>query len=421
MSYFMSTENISEAFRENIAKVNSSNISNLSHKKHIDCISAANHSSLLQKVDDFLTVDVIINAPDAIIVTGNDSVIMFANKKAEILFGYLLEEMIGLRVTKVLLHKDSVDNSKSLHSLTCEACERSHLQERSFVGVKKNGERIAVEVSLQEYVSSNAPVLIYWIKDAAAAVRQTRKITELEREIAFLSQHSVLGELATAITHELCQPLTAISNYIAAASRSWTQMEFPNNEHGVELVTKAGEQAKRALLTTQRLRRLIQHRSAECVDEDLRVALKEALELATLGASQYGIAIDIDTPSEPVIVNMDSVQIQILLANLIRNAIDELRVWKGERKIWITLKKRDLTSAEVTVQDTGPGIAPDVFESIFDPFLTTKPEGLGVGLAVSRRIAKMHGGRLLAENRPQGGAVFSFVVPVSMSEKVKNE
>jgi two-component system, LuxR family, sensor kinase FixL len=228
-----------------------------------------------------------------------------------------------------------------------------------------------------------------------------------------LARHSILGELATSITHELSQPLTAIANYTAAAGRCGAEASPEELENSLDLIAKAGEQAKRAWLIMHRLRQLLQHRDTERVEDDLRLAVEEAVQLATLGAAQQGIEVSVDLPPEPVIVSMDRVQIQMLLANLVRNAVDELRSVNGERKIQIRLCLNDQQMAELSVADTGHGIAPHVFENIFDPFHTTKAEGLGVGLALSRRIAQAHGGRLSAANLPVRGAIFSFVVPVA--------
>lgn len=162
-----------------------------------------------------------------------------------------------------------------------------------------------------------------------------------------------------------------------------------------------------------KLRKLVQHRGVECVDSDLRATVDDAVQLATMGTSHHRLQVTVEMPSEPVMVLMDRVQIQIILTNLVRNAVDELSDWGGERKVQVTLRVSPDKTAEVLVEDTGPGIAPEVFESIFDPFHTTKPDGLGMGLAVSRRIAEAHGGQLAAANRPEGGAVFSFIVPMS--------
>jgi two-component system, LuxR family, sensor kinase FixL len=162
---------------------------------------------------------------------------------------------------------------------------------------------------------------------------------------------------------------------------------------------------------------LLQNRDVTHREADLRQAVEDALELATLGVCIDGVTIRKTIPNSPVIVKMDAVQVQILLANLIRNAIDELRVSAGSRIITIELKVNEDNTAAVSVADTGPGIAQHVRDCIFNPFQTTKPEGLGVGLAVSRRIALTHGGRLEARNLDEGGAEFSFIVPVSVKKE----
>lgn len=339
------------------------------------------------------------------------------------MFGYHSAEVVGRNISE--LFDPPHDPAHTVAAAASECSYWRHFQGQPIIrAVKKDGELIPVEVLFRECRADVGNFRIYYVKDASLRNRQEQRIAELEREVAYLSRHSVLGELATAITHELSQPLTAITNYTAAASRIWTSGSTQHIEEGLQLITKAGEQAKRAWLIMHRLRQLLQHRGVESREEDLRRALDDAVELATLGANQYGIGITIDMPETPVMVRIDRVQIQILLANLIRNAVDELRVWNGERRIWIRLTVNDNSMAKVCVEDTGPGIAPDVYENIFDPFLTTKPQGLGVGLAVSRRIALAHGGRLAARNRPDGGAAFSFLVPLSarnVSEKVGDE
>ncbi len=352
-------------------------------------------------------------SPNAIIMTGDDGAIKSFNDCAESLFGYRQCEVLGKNIC-ILFGSEFVQLDMGINRQRSERCEWRNVGEDGFVqAIRKSGEVFPVEVMQAAYKLEASLVHIYYIKDASVFHRQQQRIAELERENAHLSRNSMLGELASAITHELSQPLTAIANYTAAASRYWGQSTCANMEGGLELLSKAGEQAKRAWLIMHRLRKLLQHRGAERVDEDLRLTLEDAIELATLGASQHSISISIDVPDEPVIVRIDRIQVQILLTNLIRNAVDELRVSPGDRKIWIKLTVNDDGVAEVRVEDTGPGIAPEVYENIFDPFLTTKPEGLGVGLAVSRRIAQAHGGWLAAKNRAEGGAAFSFLLPVS--------
>lgn len=362
-----------------------------------DCHSGAFH--------DFLQT-----LPSVIVKTTTSGQIRAFNAFAEKLFGYLENEVVGQDV--VHLFAPTVELKTAIAGIEPTQGDEWHglnageaLQAR-----KKNGELFPVTV----LVNFSAPgQYIFHMTDRSVETRQAGQIAELEREVTHLARHSLLGELATTITHELAQPLTAITNYTAAATRWSADADASDIQPGLEMIAKAGEQAKRAWVIMHRLRKLLQHRDAEFVDDDLRTALNEAVQLSTLGVSQHGIDMTLEMPDAAVIVRMDRIQIQILLANLIRNAIDELRVWKGERKLWIKLAMKGQDQAEVSVEDTGPGIAPDVYANIFDPFMTTKPKGLGIGLAVSRRIACAHGGTLAAHNRALGGASFGFRVPLS--------
>jgi len=363
------------------------------------------HDCIADSFNDFLQ-----NLPSVIVRTTTSGQIRSLNTCAETLFGYAENEVVGQDVVhlfgpdvelKTAIAEVEPARGDDWQSLNAGAA----LQAR-----KKNGELFPVTVLIN---LSTPGQHIFHITDRSVETRQAQQIAELEREVAHLARHSLLGELATTITHELAQPLTAITNYTAAATRWSADADASDMEPGLDMMAKAGEQAKRAWVIMHRLRKLLQHRDTEFVDDDLRIALNEAVQLSTLGASQHGIDMTVEMPDAAVIVRMDRIQIQILLANLIRNAIDELRFWKGERKLWIKLALKGQDQAEVSVEDTGPGIAPEVYANIFDPFMTTKPKGLGIGLAVSRRIARAHGGTLAAHNRALGGASFGFRVPLS--------
>ena len=353
------------------------------------------------------------NAPEAFIVTSLGGNILTFNRHAQALFGYSEEEVHGWKFTS-LMEPGFQPKVAALGPSTLDATRWTPVTGQSDTRARrKNGELFPAAIQKSQSTYAGEIVHIHYIRDISDISRYEQRIAELEREIGHLSRHSVLGELATSITHELSQPLTAITNYAAAASRCRSHGATPEDlANSIDLIARAGEQAKRAWLIMHKLRQLLQHRGAERSHDDLRLAVDDAVQLATLGAAQQGIAVIVALPADPIIVLMDRVQVQVLLANLIRNAVDELSTIDGDRKIWIKLTVNAQNLAELAVEDTGHGIAPEVFENIFDPFHTTKAEGLGVGLALSRRIAQAHGGRLSAANRPEGGAIFSFVVPV---------
>jgi len=350
--------------------------------------------------------------PGVVITSTLSGQITSVNRSAETLFGYSEDELVETDISALfsedfslrhVVHALSTADKRDWAPVDC----RTQLK-----GCRKSGEQFPVDMLVSECALDRPPVYIFYVADASARARQEQRIEQLEREVNYLARHSLLGELATTITHELSQPLTAITNYTAAAGRCWPQSPADDVDQSLELIAKAGEQAKRAWLMMHRLRKLLQNRATEYVEGDLRDVLSDAVQLATLGAQQQGISIETDICETPVTVRMDRIQLQILFANLIRNAIDELRVSKGERKMWIRLHVNEKGQAVFSVEDTGPGISPDVHENLFDPFQTTKPEGLGIGLAVSRRIALAHNGRLAADNRAEGGAAFSFYVPI---------
>jgi two-component system sensor kinase FixL len=353
------------------------------------------------------------NAPEAFVVTSLGGSIVLFNHCAQALFRYSDADVLG-RNFALLMEPGFKPKVTALGTFKPLPSVWSPFEgQAGTMARRKDGELFPAEIQKSQSTHKGDPVHIYYIRDGSRNARYEQRIAELERENAHLARHSVLGELATSITHELAQPLTAVANYTAAASRCRPAGDISEQlANSFDLITKAGEQAKRAWLIMHKLRQLMQHRGAERTRDDLRLAVEDAVQLATLGAAQLGIAVSVDLPPEPVMVLMDRVQVQVLLANLIRNAVDELSAVNGERQLWIRLSVNAENVAEVAVEDTGHGIAPEVFENIFDPFHTTKAQGLGVGLALSRRIAQAHDGRLAAANRPAGGAIFSFVVPV---------
>ena len=367
-------------------------------------------------IDSSILLELLRGWPGIYIATTIGGQIKSLNHEAEKLFGYSKLDALGRDIHTLFANRLQPIFLSSALPYCAKHGWVSLSPDGPIEGRKQNGELFPAKVQISERVVDGLAVHIYAITDETERVRQKLQIEQLEREVSYLAKHSLLGELAAAITHELSQPLTAITNYTAAAGRFWKRPSDENIENGLALVGKAGAQAKRAWQMMHRLRKLLQHRGCEFADDDMRLAMQEAIELATLGASDHGVSIEVNMPDEPVPVRMDRVQVQILLANLIRNAVDELRSFKGERKIWINLDTDEDGNAVFCVEDSGSGISPDVFENIFDPFLTTKAEGLGVGLAVSRRIALAHNGRLSADNRRGGGAAFSFTIPLSGGE-----
>jgi signal transduction histidine kinase len=241
-----------------------------------------------------------------------------------------------------------------------------------------------------------------------------RRITEerLLRREADLNQAlrlAAAGEMAQALAHELNQPLSALANY-AQASR---MMLADLNQHGpllADTLNKIADEAGRAGQVVHRLREFFRGgtlRMETCTAESL---VEEGIAPLRKRAERFGVQLSVNLPANLPDISADRVQISTVLLNLIGNAIDALRkVESGERRIEVSVARVDADMVRICVADNGAGIAPEISERLFQPFATSKPEGMGLGLAISRTLVEAHGGTLdLIDTQPTR---FCFTLP----------
>jgi two-component system, LuxR family, sensor kinase FixL len=353
-------------------------------------------------------------SPDPFAICSQAGIVEHVNPAAERLFGYNAGEIGGYKFASLLMPVPP-DELAMNQEYWRETARQGNLKAR-----KKSGEIFPVDLVRSDLQVDGETKYVVAVRDTSCKQRLKQRVDELQRELLHMSRYTVLGELASGITHELNQPLAAITAYAASARHGGESNEAEFQEN-LLLLDKVAAQATRCGQIIHKLRRLVGDRNIDRVYDDLCATVQEAVQLAAMAAAQHKVEVSLTLPPQPVIILMDRVQVHILITNLVKNAVDELANWRHERKVKVALKLVAPDRAELTVADTGPGIAPFAFESIFDPFHTTKPDGLGMGLALSRRIAEAHNGRLAAANRPTGGAIFRFVIPVDHSERVGDE
>lgn len=233
------------------------------------------------------------------------------------------------------------------------------------------------------------------------------KLQSLQAELIHLSRVSAMGAMASTLAHELNQPLTAIKNY-ATGSERMVERDAKISELS-RPVAEIGKNAARAGEIIRRLREMTQKREITKEPFIPDGVIREAGALASVGACA-GLDLQYDfRDGQPVMG--DPIQIQQVMINLIRNACDAV---VGGRDQNVRIVSR-IVGAEtlISVEDSGPGIPPDALPTVFDAFFTTKEDGMGVGLSISRTIVEAHRGRIWAENRPEGGARFSFTLPLA--------
>jgi len=218
-----------------------------------------------------------------------------------------------------------------------------------------------------------------------------------------------MGEMASALAHELNQPLSAIANYMRGSRRL---LEGRSDDETVmvrDAMDKAAEQSLRAGEIIRRLRDFVARGETERRVESIKKLIEEGSALALVGAKQQGVRVTFRLDPSCDLVLADKVQIQQVILNLIRNALEAMEL-SDRRELTISTAPEGREMIEIGVSDTGSGISEDVALQLFQPFVTTKRHGMGVGLSISRTIVEAHGGKIRAEGNPDGGTVFRFTL-----------
>jgi two-component system sensor kinase FixL len=247
-----------------------------------------------------------------------------------------------------------------------------------------------------------------------AALRESEEsLRLLQNEFAHLSRVNDLGEMAAAIAHEINQPLTAIANYLNAGLVNEGGDGADVDPEIQELLTLASAQALRAGEIVRRLREFVGQGDGVRTVEQAQQLTDSAMAMALIDARSSGIVVERVACAADAKVEVDAAQIQQVLVNLLRNAVDALgsEGLDGDLRLTVTTRKGPHKSVQFIVADNGPGIALDLRERLFEPFVTAKAKGLGLGLSVCRRLIEAHGGTVEAESSPGEGATFMFRLP----------
>jgi two-component system sensor kinase FixL len=235
------------------------------------------------------------------------------------------------------------------------------------------------------------------------------RLRETQAQLYHASRHGDLGEMASAIAHELNQPLTAILNYVQTSRDMIETVGGGIPEKVRDYMDRTAAQADRAGLIIRRLRQLYERGDAEAIPDDLNEAVREALDLALIGVKESGTDVRLELAADLPEALMDRQQIQQVVINLVRNALEAMAEVE-HRELVIRSQFTGDQTVELTVCDTGPGLAPEIAQNLFAPFQTTKAAGMGLGLSICRSIIEAHGGEIWVTPTPGGGTTFHFTL-----------
>jgi two-component system sensor kinase FixL len=241
----------------------------------------------------------------------------------------------------------------------------------------------------------------------------------LQSELVHISRLTALGEMASALAHELNQPLSAITNYMKGSRRLLESRSDAQSLQIRDALERAAEQAVRAGQIIRRLRDFVARGESERRVESVKKLIEEASALALVGTKHSSVHVRFKFDPRLDLVLADKVQVQQVILNLMRNAIDAMEQ-SDRRELTVTTEPGPDDTVAISVADTGPGIAPEIASQLFQPFITTKAHGMGVGLSISRTIVEAHGGQISVASNPGGGAVFRFTLRAINEQDLRN-
>jgi PAS domain S-box-containing protein len=238
---------------------------------------------------------------------------------------------------------------------------------------------------------------------------------QLQQELSHAGRLSTAGQMAAALAHEINQPLTAITNSVNAARRLLSNGVRDRSDTVREIMEEAAEQSLRVGQIIRRLREFVTRGETEKRSESVSAMVEEASAFAQVGSGIVGIQVDFDFDQNASVVFVNRTQIQQVITNLIRNALEAMATTK-RRLLRLTTRLLDGDSVEIAVEDSGSGIPADVATKLFEPFVSTKRDGMGLGLSICRSIVESHGGELRSEPNLSGGTIFRFTLPTVAGE-----
>ena len=359
---------------------------------------------------------IVESSDDAIASTTLDGVVTSWNKAAERIFGYTAEEMIGQSILRLAVPGHGDDMVDILDRIR----RRERVDHYETTRRHKNGTILHISLSVSPIYDTDGRLIgaskvsrdITAAKTAEMALEQSEaRLQEMHAELLHVSRLSAMGQVVATLAHELNQPLTAISNYMEAARVLLDRGgDLPLSRIG-NAIDRAGEQAVRAGQIIQRLRGFLSHGNNERQIEAVSPLVKEAVELAHLDMRQTGVTIRLGNVPADVGILADKVQIQQVLLNLLRNAAEA--VADQESREITLLTEANATALQISVVDNGPGLPDEVRDKLFQPFVSTKKTGMGVGLSICHTIITAHDGHLWSEPNPDGGTIFRFTLPIA--------
>lgn len=372
-------------------------------------------------ISDAQLSSVLDTAADGIIIADQNGVILTFNKACERLFGYSAAEILGKNVTAIMPQHYAAAHDGYIANYLATGKRQIIGIGREVKGQHRDGTVIPVHLSIGEAKTTSGTQFIGILRDLRARNESEQRLAQLQSNLVRMARVSAIDEMGAALAHELNQPLTALMLYLQAVERACAKQSATNPMPAgvMGILEKAVREAERAGSIIQRMRQFVEKRDPVRRLVDLNPLIDDAVELTLLGSApgtQIERKLALDLPK----LLLDPVQIQQVVVNLVRNGLEAV---KGCERQVVTVSTH-FSDVEVTmeVEDSGPGIRPEAVAKLFKPFSSSKSQGLGLGLAISRSIAQNHRGELTVDPGGDGhGAAFTLHLPLPTEDDELDE
>ena len=358
---------------------------------------------------------ILTTVPAAMVVIDENGIITSFSATAEKMFGYDQDEIIGQNVKILMPAPYKTEHDDYLRRYIATGEKRIIGIGRTVDGCKKDGTTFPLQLEVGEAKIGDERYFTGFIVDLTDKKQAEAELQSLQADLAHASRLSAVGTLASSLAHEINQPLTAIANYLSAARDMMEGDLSENRDFLREALQESVTESLRAGTIVRKLREFVSRGEINRRVLSIAQVVEDATVLGMIGAQEKGVQFSIDIASDTNHVFVDRVQIQQVMVNLMRNAIEAMADSR-ERKLHIGVNSIDDDKVEIAVSDTGAGIDQEIGDRLFDPFASTKGEGMGLGLSICRTIIEAHGGTIRAEPNPDGGTIFRMTL-----EKVEQE
>lgn len=350
------------------------------------------------------------SVPDAMIVTDESGTILAFSRAAERLFGYPAAEIIGQAVNRLMAGRDRTNHDQYIGNYMRTGERQIIGKGRVVIAARSDGSVFPIDLKIGEARIGDHYLFTAFIRDLTEQQKAELRIQEMQSELVHFSRLSAVGTMASALAHELNQPLTAVANYLEASRDLLDSPDPETREILRDALSEAARQAVRAGEIVRKLRSYVSRGEVDARPVSLKPLIVDAVALTRTSRDRSDIPVSITLDAGVDRVLADPIQVQQVVINLIRNAMDAMSGRENARIDIHASIDEDTGFVEVEVRDNGPGLSPEMKETIFKPFATTKAQGMGLGLSICQTIVEAHGGSIKAAPGAQGGTCFRFTL-----------